>query len=219
MAALKRAAFFDMDRTLLRVNTGRLYVRWRFRRREAGFRDVARAARWMAQYALGVIDPEEISRGAVATLRGIEEARFQRDMEQWWCTEVRGEISEDARREVTTRRAEGFEPVILTASTKYATRPLARELEIEHVLCSELEVAEGRFTGRCARLCYGRGKVAVAEHWAARHGVDLGQSLFYTDSVSDLPMLERVGQPRVVNPDPRLRWHALWRGWPVHHWR
>lgn len=216
---MRGAAFFDMDRTLVRVNTGRLYVRWRFRRREAGLRDVARFARWMAQYTVGVIDPEEVTRKAIATLRGTEEERFRREMEQWWQTQVRPEISEDARREVMRCRGEGFEPVILTASTKYAAYPLARELAIEHVLCSELEVDEGRFTGRCEHLCYGPGKVEAAERWAQVHGVDLGRCLFYTDSFSDLPMLERVGHPRIVNPDPRLRWSAARRGWRVQRWR
>jgi phosphoserine phosphatase len=57
--------------------------------------------------------------------------------------------------------------------------------------------------------------VLWAERWAARHDVDLRQSFFYTDSITDVPVLERVGEPRVVNPDPRLRREAARRGWPV----
>ena len=216
---MKRAAFFDMDRTLLRVNTAPRYARWQYQRGEASVRDLLRVARWVAQYALGVIDPEEISRGAVATLAGVQESVFAREMEQWWAAELRGHVSKDARAAVQACRREGFVLVILTASTRYATASLARDLGIQHVLCSELEVEHGRFTGRCLRLCYGPGKVAAAERWAHRHGVDLARSVFYTDSVSDLPMLERVGQPRVVNPDFRLRWCALRRGWPVARWR
>jgi phosphoserine phosphatase len=68
-------------------------------------------------------------------------------------------------------------------------------------------------------FCYGPGKVQRAERWAAEHGVELEQSYFYTDSLSDLPMLERVGQPRIVNPDPRLRREANRRGWPILDWR
>ncbi len=108
---------------------------------------------------------------------------------------------------------------MLTASTRYAADPLALELDIEHVLATTLEVAHGKFTGECATLCYGAGKVDVARQWAAQNEVDLSQSAFYTDSVSDAPMLEVVGEPRVVNPDLRLGRLARQRGWPIDHWR
>lgn len=214
-----RAAFFDMDKTLVRVNTGRLYVRWRFARREASWREVARATRWLAEYALGIVDPAEITNQALSTLRGVSEEAFTRELEHWYAEHVRPFVSADARREVERRRSEGYRLVVLTASTPYAAGPLARELGIETVLASELEVVDGRFTGRCARLAYGEGKVTVAEGWATREGVDLERSIFYTDSVSDVPMLERVGEPYVVNPDLRLAWRARRSGWPVARWR
>ena len=68
------------------------------------------------------------------------------------------------------------------------------------------------------RACYGPGKVHWAERFAAEHDIDLGASWFYTDSYSDLPMLERVGVARVVNPDTRLKRHAQRVGWPVEDW-
>ena len=74
-------------------------------------------------------------------------------------------------------------------------------------------------TGRCVDLCYGPHKVRFAERWAEEHGVDLAHSAFYTDSVSDLPMLQRVGEARVINPDPRLRVLARRHGWRVETWR
>ena len=64
-------------------------------------------------------------------------------------------------------------------------------------------------------VCYGAGKTYWAERFAAAEGLDLARSYFYTDSITDLPVLERVGEPRVVNPDPRLRRAAMRRGWPV----
>jgi phosphoserine phosphatase len=67
-------------------------------------------------------------------------------------------------------------------------------------------------------LCFGAGKVVAAEAWAARHGVDLADTTFYTDSYTDLPMLERVGRPVAVNPDPRLARTARRRGWPILRW-
>jgi len=219
LSTVRRAAFFDMDRTLVRVNTANLYMRWRFERREAGLRDMLRFMRWMAEYTLGVIDPEDITRRALEQLAGTREDAFRDELREWYRVFVRPHIALEARREVERCRRAGYELVILTASTHYGTDPLAEELGIDHVLCTQLEVDEGSFTGHVARLCYGPGKVAVAEAWADERGIELERCVFYTDSVSDLPMLDRVGERRVINPDPRLRIVARRRGWPVDYWR
>ena len=86
------------------------------------------------------------------------------------------------------------------------------------MLSSELEVEHGVFTGRPAAFCFGHHKVALAERWAERHGVDLATSYFYSDSYNDLPMLERVGTAIAVNPDTRLYRHARRRGWATSRW-
>ena len=87
-------------------------------------------------------------------------------------------------------------------------------------MCTRFEVhADGNFAGRhVAPACYGRGKVHWAERFAAEHGVDLDGSWFYTDSYSDLPMLERVGVRKVINPDTRLLRHARRAGWDIQNW-
>jgi phosphoserine phosphatase len=86
------------------------------------------------------------------------------------------------------------------------------------VLSSELEVVDGKFTGRASALCFGKHKVTLVKRWAARHGVDLAASTFYSDSYNDLPMLERVGRAVAVNPDARLRRVARARAWPMAWW-
>lgn len=214
-----RAALFDMDRTLVRVNTANLYIKWQLARGKTRKRDALRALGWIAQYSLGIVDGAAVAARALRALEGVREDRFREECATWFASEVRVHIAERARREVEQRRDEGFVCAILTASTRYASAPLADELAIEHVICSELEVADGRFTGGYLEpLCYGIGKVHRAERWAEARGVDLAQSIFYTDSVSDVPMLERVGEPRVVNPDPRLRVRAAIERWPVERW-
>jgi len=219
-ASSRPAALFDMDRTLVRVNTGNLYVRWRLQRREARFRDLVRVTMWMAQYSLGLVDAARVTTLALEALAGLEEDRMRDDCRIWYNEVVRRHVTARARAEVDKRMRDGYTCAILSASTPYATAPLAADLGIDHVLCTTLEVKDGRFTGDYERpLCYGTGKVALAERWAIAQGVDLDRSVFYTDSVSDLPMLERVGERRIVNPDPRLRLRALVRGWPVERWR
>lgn len=214
-----RAAFFDMDRTLVRVNTGNLYLSWRMKRGQAGVRDFLRVSGWMLQYTLGVVDAPRVTTLALRSLAGTEEDAFRAECREWYDAMVRQHVTALAREAVEARRRAGYTLVILSASTPYATAPLADDLGIEHVLCTRLAVHEGRFTGAYEDpLVYGAGKVTVAERWAREHSIDLAASTFYTDSVSDLPMLERVGEPRVINPDPRLRVRALVRGWPVERW-
>src|SRR5262249_51808803 len=102
----------------------------------------------------------------------------------------------------------------------YASRPLARRLEIEHLVSSVYELdSEQRFTGKPSLpLCLGDGKVTRAEQLAKQCGFHLRDAVFYTDSVSDLPLLSRVGEPVAVNPDPRLRRIAERRGWRIERW-
>ncbi len=108
---------------------------------------------------------------------------------------------------------------ILSTSPTYVTRPIAQMLGIDEVISTQFEVREGCFTGRLmGPACVGKGKVHWAEDLGTRLDVDLGQSWFYTDSYTDMPMLERVGNRVIVNPDPRLRRVAKRRGWPVQDW-
>lgn len=216
----KSAALFDVDRTLVNVNTARLYARWQLAKGNAGLREYLALAGVLLQYTFGLLDAERAAASAFERVRGTSEATLRAECLDWYARVVRPHISRRGRREVQRRRAEGRELAILSASTPYLTEPLAEELGIDHVLCTRLTVADGLFTGSYhAPLCYGPGKVAHARAWAARHGIDLSRSTFYTDSISDLPMLEEVGSPVVVNPDPLLRLTAARRRYPVESWK
>jgi phosphoserine phosphatase len=94
--------------------------------------------------------------------------------------------------------------------------PLAKSLDVAHVLCTELESVDGVLTGRCIEpVCLEEGKVHWLEGFIEEHDIDLARSWFYTDSITDLPVLELVGHPIAINPDPRLYHTAVRRGWPV----
>ncbi|MDB4977476.1 MAG: Phosphoserine phosphatase [Myxococcaceae bacterium] len=217
---MRSAALFDVDRTLVTVNTARLYVRWQMQKRDASWLDYVRVTGALMQYVSGTLQPERAARHAFETVRGTSEAKMREECLGWYARVVRPCISRHGREEVRRRRSEGHTCAILSASTPYLTEPLAEELGIDHVLCTRLEVNDGVFTGGWeAPLCYGEGKVARASRWALQHDIDLARSSFYTDSISDLPMLEAVGSPRVVNPDPRLWLVAARRRYPVASWK
>jgi HAD superfamily hydrolase (TIGR01490 family) len=213
------AAFFDMDRTLLRVNTGTLYIRWLRKRGEISLVRMAQALGWIAQYKLSVLDMESVITRVMAEYAGQSEAEMYEKCRLFFDELVKDSVAPRAHEAIGEHRRQGHVLAILSTSTPYVTEPLARQLGIEHVLCTRLSVRDGLFDGTHVRpACYGAGKVHWAEAWAERHDVDLSRSVFYTDSYSDLPMLERVGIQRIVNPDTRLRRHAKKAGWPVDEW-
>lgn len=128
-------------------------------------------------------------------------------------------ISDSARLAVRDHQRRGDFTAIVTGASPYAARPVARLLKIDRVVASEFEVADHVFTGRPSLpLCYGEGKVTLAQRLADAEGFRLDEATFYTDSYTDLPLLLAVSEPVIVNPDPRLRREAARRGWPVLRW-
>lgn len=209
-----------MDRTLLRVDSARLYTKYRRDRGEATLFDALRVGLWATQYTLGVIDAPKVAQKALEGFRGREEAWLQQSCAEWFPKYVLPEVQQAGRRAVEQHRAAGDFVAIVTGATRYVAEPVAAELGIDHVICSELEIdVDGRFTGRIVEpLCYGLGKVERTTKLAEREGFRLEEACFYSDSITDLPLLEVVKAPIVINPDRRLRRIAQKRGWPIEIW-
>ncbi|WP_178359441.1 HAD-IB family hydrolase [Mycolicibacterium hippocampi] len=109
----------------------------------------------------------------------------------------------------------GRDVVVVSASGEEIVAPIARALGATHAMATRMVVEDGKYTGEIAFYCYGEGKVEAIRALAAREGYALEHCYAYSDSVTDLPMLEAVGHPTVVNPDRALRKEAGSRGWPV----
>jgi len=217
---MRTAAFFDLDGTLLAVNSGVLWVRSERRAGRMPLALTARAAALVAGYRFGIVDIENATLAALSTVRGLEEDVLRERTLSWWRDEVAARAAPGAPDVVRAHRERGELLVLLTSSSAYASEAAVRQFGLDAYLCTRYEIVDGRFTGKPVRpLCFGPGKVSAAEAFAAHHGIDLAKSSFHTDSCTDLPMLLRVGRPHAVNPDPRLRWNARRRGWPVHDWR
>jgi HAD superfamily hydrolase (TIGR01490 family) len=209
-----------MDRTLIRRDTASLYMRYQRDVGEATWKDALQVAWWMLRYTFGVIDAERVAAEATKAYRGKLEAAMIESCEGWFRDYVLEHVCDAGRQAVRRHREAGELVVIVTGATPYAARPLARELGIDHVVCSELEVdVAGCFTGAIAPpLCYGAGKITRLSGIAERERFALEESTFYSDSITDLPLLERVKTPVVVNPDARLRRVAQQRGWKIERW-
>lgn len=214
------AAFFDLDLTLIDVNSG---VEWAKHERRLGnitLWQLGRAVLWHGLYRLSVIDMETALDRAIEHYRGVASDDLDSRTRDWFHRHVSPRARPKALEAIERHRDQGHPLVLLTNSSCYEAAVAAETWGFDAYLANNFPTdSRGRLLGTFERpMCYGPGKVARAERWAADNGVDLGASFFYSDSYSDVPMLERVGEPRVVAPDPRLRRAARQRGWKVLDW-
>lgn len=212
-------AFFDLDRTLLSINSATSWIRRELRLGHISRWKALKGGLWILLYHFGFVRMDRALRDAVTSLRGIEEAPVVTRTHDFWREEVLQTIRPGARRAIEAHRSRGDHLVLLTSSSHYMSALVIEELDLDDALCNTLEVAEGRFKGTLREpICFGEGKVAHARRMAERLGASLEDCSFYTDSFSDLPVLEVVGAPRIVHPDPRLARKARRQGWPIIDW-
>lgn len=215
---MRQAAFFDIDHTLIAADSGVLFVRYLIDRGIMRWRDLLAPAYYTALYRLNWLDVNAVYRRYQHWARGRSHAEMAELCAQWYAARVRPAIYPQMASTVADHRRAGHVVALLSSGTAYVAEPLARDLGIEHLLVNRLIVEDGCFTGEAVQpLCWGAGKTHWARQFASQHGIDLRQSYFYTDAIADLPTLELVGYPRVVNPDRLLRRHARRHGWPILH--
>lgn len=210
-------AFFDMDNTVLRSSSGRLYLQYLRRNGLLSW------PRWLAitgqvgLYVVGLTSFPQLMARLMTQVAGADEAEAWRISAAWFDEMLRDYIAPAARERISWHREQGHHVAIVSASTPYAVSPVAHELGLgDNYLATRLEVVSGRFTGRVIEPpCYGAGKVTLARTYSVQHNLDLAASYFYTDSHHDLPLLESVGRPVAVNPNRKLQGIALERCWPV----
>ncbi len=213
-------AFFDLDKTLLAENSGTLWIRREVREGFITPWQALRASVTLARYHLGFAALEESLARAVAALAGSPAKALRDRTRRFYEEEVRGLYRPGARQALAAHRAQGDRLVLLTTSTLYLAELVAEELGLDAILCNELGVDErGAHTGKTVKpLCFGPGKLLHAKEFLAAEGQPLSGCAFYTDSFSDLPVLERVGRPVAVNPDRLLRREAQRRAWAIVDW-
>jgi HAD superfamily hydrolase (TIGR01490 family) len=209
-------AFFDMDKTLIAENSGSLYMKHRYERGEIDGWELAKGALAYLRYRVGLLDIAAWTRAAMLQFEGESEAELERQAEDWLVDSVLKHVYPQAREAVRWHQAQGHVVAIVSGATRFVVGPLAKHLGIDHFLYTRLEVEDGRFTGRVIEpVCFEQGKIHWLEQLVSEQDVDLARSWFYTDSITDLPLLELVGHPVVTNPDPRLYREAVRRRWPV----
>jgi len=212
----KVAAFFDLDRTLVAGFSANAFFQERLLSGRMSPRELGQSLRGVANFAAGRTGFSGLMTATAAAYRGMAESVLVELGEEVFVKHLATQIYPESRALVRAHLDRGHTVAVVSSATRYQARPAARDLGIEHVLCTRLELEDGVFTGRVIHpTCWGEGKSIAARDFAAGREIDLAQSYFYTDSADDLPLLEAVGNPRPLNPDRRLTGIAAERGWPI----
>lgn len=215
-----KVALFDLDHTLLPIDSD--YC-WGEFTQQIGWTDPVEFKRrndeFYAHYIAGTLDVHDYVRFAVEALRVRGPAAYEeahaRFMREWIAPAMHPQAVDLVR----SHQQQGDLVAIVTATNELVTRPIAAAFGVPELLAVELERdASGWITGEIAGVPSMReGKVLRVDQWLAQRGLDWldAETTFYSDSLNDLPLLERVEYPVATNPDPRLRTIALERGWRI----
>jgi HAD superfamily hydrolase (TIGR01490 family) len=215
-----RLALFDLDNTLL---TGDSDYEWGQFLVDRGVLDrdeyEAQNRTYYEQYLRGTLDIHEYLGFALRPLAEHPPGDLERWHGEFMRDRIMPMITPAARGLVRKHLADGDLCAIVTATNSFVTAPIAREFGVAHLIATEPECRDGRFTGRVAGTpCFREGKLARLDEWlhgSGRRLEDFAETVFYSDSHNDLPLLRRVTRPVAVDPDGLLAAEAAQHGWAV----
>lgn len=210
-------AIFDLDNTLLGGDSDYLWGQYLVELGAVDAESYAKAnQKFYQDYIDGTLDNAAYLEFALKPL-----AQHAPDLLHQWRADFIVDVIEPlvlpaARELVTEHHRRGDTSLIITATNRFITEPIAELFGIEHLLATELEQLEDRYTGRPLGIpTFREGKITALQEWVKQRDVDLAGSWFYSDSHNDIPLLEQVDHPVAVDPDEPLRQHAEQRGWPI----
>lgn len=210
-------AIFDLDNTLLADDSDYLWGQFLVERGLVDGEFYEREnQRFYDAYRAGTLDIHEFLAFMLRPLTEHPPARLLGWRAQFLAEKIEPIILPQAIALLERHRADGDTLLIITATNRFITEPIARRLNVPNLLATDIECIDGRYTGRALGTpCFQHGKVERLRAWLADTGHDLADSWFYTDSRNDLPLLDQVAHPVAVDPDSTLAEHAREHGWPI----
>jgi HAD superfamily hydrolase (TIGR01490 family) len=213
------AAFFDLDHTILSISSGQIMFKSSYEHGIIGRADIFKAIFINFLYRTGMMSPEGAVERWLMCYRGMSDEMFA-PITADWAEELKRYIRDDARKEILNHNNNGARTVILSASTTAFCELTKNELDMDDVICTELELVDGILTGRMkGRYCYGQEKLVRARRYCHEQGLRMEDAYYYADSIADLPVMEAVGIPVCVTPDKKLEREAQKRGWKISQWK
>ncbi|OBG33648.1 HAD-IB family hydrolase [Mycobacterium sp. E3198] len=214
----RTAAFFDLDKTIIAKSSTLAFSKPFFNQGLLNRRTVLKSSYAQFIYLLSGADHDQMDRMRIHMtnmVAGWDVEQVKSIVNETLHDIVTPLVFAEAADLIAAHKLCGRDVVVVSASGEEIVAPIARALGATHAMATRMVVDNGKYTGEIAFYCYGEGKVQAIRELAAREGYPLEHCYAYSDSITDLPMLETVGHPSVVNPDRALRKEAVERGWPV----
>lgn len=217
MEARPIGAFFDFDRTLIDVESPKLGIRYLWERGQIPLLYVLKIMAANVFYQRNLISDEAMARILISFYRGKPLAPFEAGAGEYYHEVIRPHLAPNILARVQEHREEGHTLVLISAGIRYLLKPVTQDLGFEHLICTDLETRpDGILTGDTqGPICTDSHKRAYAGELASTLNMDLASSYAYGDHHADIPLLELVGHPHVVEPTEQLRKVASERGWPI----
>ncbi len=212
----KAAAFFDLDHTLIRSNSGRIMFRYAWKKGYVTRLDLAKGIYMSILHRFNLRDTVKIMANLTKGLRGMTVSGMEEISGEIFSMFLKGELRPEIIERITVHRSEGKRIVILSSALYPVCKIIADHLGMDDVVCSELEAVDGIYTGRPAgRFCFGPEKAVRLQKFCTKNSFDPGSSVYYGDSITDLPVMNAVGKAICVSPDKKLLNEAVIRNWEI----
>ena len=218
-ASDRPAAFFDLDKTIIAKSSALVFSRSFYQKGLINRRSVLRSAYAQFVYLVGGADHDQMERMREylsALVAGWDVQTVKDIVAEALHSIVDPIVYDEAVTLIEEHHLAGRDVVVVSSSGTEIVEPIGEMLGADHVIATRLVIGEdGRYTGEMEYYAYAEGKSEALREIAGKHGYDLSRSYAYSDSATDVPMLETVGHPYAVNPDKALRKIAAEKGWPV----
>ncbi len=210
-------AIFDLDNTLLAGDSDHL---WGHFLAHKGMVDgdayEKENQRFYDEYKLGQLNIREFLAFSLKPLADNDPNTLNSLHQEFMTQQIMPIIPHKSRELLDKHRQQGDTLLIITATNRFVTEPIAKELGVDHLLATDPEIINGRYTGQVSGIpCFQEGKVKRLNAWLANTHHSMQGSWFYSDSLNDIPLLEQVDNPVAVDPDETLAQHAEMKGWPI----
>jgi putative phosphoserine phosphatase/1-acylglycerol-3-phosphate O-acyltransferase len=212
----KTCAIFDFDGTIISGYSATAFLKDQIARGEISPADLVQLAQAATRFGLGSLGFSALMTVHAQYLAGRSESEYIANSERLFRRAIAKLIYPEARQLIEAHRAAGHSIAIISSATPYQVMPAAKDLEIEDVYATDLEVVDGQFTGGVIKpTCFGVGKVDAAERFAEKRDSSLENCFFYSDSTDDIELLEAASRPVVLNGSRELRVIARDKGWSI----
>lgn len=217
----KTPVFFDVDGTLVKGQTQEILVRYLYKEGKVKFFFFIKIFLWFLLYKIGLVKNVFTIREKVfESFAGWDEAQFNAIVEECFNKEIKPRIFSEGLKLIQLHKKENYEIILTSASLSNVVEVLREQIGTTFTLSTKLAIKNGRFTGKISGLnAYGENKVKMAKELVHTNKMSLEGSYAYTDHISDLPLLELVDNPVVVNPDRKLRKIAMKNNWQTYSFK